>query len=114
MGMSYEDEIARGIEILEQCLSLQSEKDGVARPQLNAIDKSKTLDQFAKDVNMTAVWLSNLYKLIPLRMDLSVLGRKLEKDGKIQVEYGGDYSRIALDFLLKENGLDAEDIGITK
>lgn len=47
--MSYTEEINRGIELLALCQTLQSEKDGVDRPAPFAIDKSKTLDQFARD-----------------------------------------------------------------
>ncbi len=40
--------------------------------------------------------------------DLSSLGRKLESDGLITVDYGDEYSRLALDYLLDENGLKSE------
>jgi len=82
---------------------LQSEKDGIDRPKHHPIDKSKTLDQFAKDISRATGNMASLHKLIPMVDSLSELGRKLEREGKITVENGADYSQLALDFFLKEN-----------
>ena len=51
---NYADEINKGIELLELCHRLQSEKDGIDRPAPGVIDKTKTLDQFAKDISNSA------------------------------------------------------------
>jgi hypothetical protein len=74
----WKEEVNRGIALLELCQTLQSAKDGVERPALHSIDKTKTLDQFAMDISSAATNMSALYKLIPMMNDLSELGRKLE------------------------------------
>ncbi len=58
--MSYKEEIERGVELIELCQKLQSEKDGVNRPKIGEIDKTKTLDPFAMDISKTATWLCSL------------------------------------------------------
>jgi len=102
----WEVQADRGVELLQLCSDLQSEKDGVNRPKINQIDKSKTLDQFAMDIQVAATNMTALYKLFPLMNDLSALGRKLQADGKISADWGDDYSRLALDYFLSENGLE--------
>lgn len=104
---TWEAQADRGIELLQLCSDLQSEKDGVPRPKINDIDKSKTLDQFAMDIQTAATNMKALYNLFPLMNDLSALGRKLHADGKISAGWDGDYSRLALDYFLAENGLEA-------
>lgn len=103
--MTYTVEIERGIELLALCLALQSEKDGIARPAPFAIDPSKTLDQFAKDINTASTNMAALHKLIPQMLRLAELGRQLEKEGKLQVSYVDDYSTAALDLVMAEHGL---------
>lgn len=104
--MDHTAAIDRGIELLALCQALQSEKDGVDRPAPFAIDKSKTLDQFAKDVHSASTNMAALHKLIPLMTGLAELGRKLAEEGKIAVDYGDDYSKAALKFVRAEHGLN--------
>ncbi|KVV07398.1 hypothetical protein [Burkholderia ubonensis] len=104
--MDHTAQIDRGLELLALCLALQSEKDGVARPAPFEIDKSKTLDQFAKDINAASTNMAALHKLIPQMLRLAELGRKLEADGKLEVGYGDDYSSAALNFVLREHGIN--------
>ncbi|TDA48097.1 hypothetical protein [Burkholderia pyrrocinia] len=104
--MDHAAQIDRGLELLVLCQALQSEKDGVDRPAPFAIDKSKTLDQFAKDINAASTNMAALHKLIPQMLRLAELGRKLEADGKLEVGYGDDYSSAALDFVLREHGVN--------
>jgi len=103
--MNYEAEIKRGIELLWLCQDLQSEKDGVHRPKHQVIDKNKTLDQFAQDISHAAVNMGSLNELLPMMNSLSKLGQKLVSEGKIKAKPFDNYSKLALDFLLKENGL---------
>lgn len=103
-----EVQIERGIELLALCQKLQSEKDGIDRPAPLAIDKSKTLDQFAKDVNAATINMAALYKLIPQTLSLANLGRKLEVEGKIAVNHGDDYAEAALKFVLAEHGVNED------
>lgn len=99
-----EKEIERGIELLRLCQNLQTQRDGIDRPDLFVIDKSKTLDEFAQDIQRAAINLSALKKLIPMADQLSELGRALEDAGRIKVDYGDDYSQKALEFFVAEYG----------
>lgn len=101
--MDYKPQIERGIELLKLCQKLQSEKDGVDRPEPFIIDKSKTLDQFAKDIGTAVINMAALYKLMPMMTTLAQLGKELNEDGKIVVEAGEDYSTAALDYLIANN-----------
>lgn len=103
--MSYKEDIERGVELLQLCQKLQSEKDGIDRPELHVIDKTKTLDEFAMDISKAATWMYSLYKLVPMMENLAALGRKLESDGKISVDAGESYSEAVLNYLLVQNGL---------
>lgn len=106
MANSYESEIERGIELLKLCHKLQSEKDGVDRSPPLAIDKSKTLDQFTRDVNTAITWMGSIIQLYPQSQHLAALGRKLEADGKIEVAGGENYSEAAMAYLCREHGLN--------
>jgi hypothetical protein len=93
-----EKDVERGVELLTLCQRLQSEKDGIARPDPFEIDKTKTLDQFAQDVAHAITNMTALRKLLPMAAQLADLGRKLEASGQISVDYGDDYSQKALEF----------------
>ncbi|WP_323025760.1 hypothetical protein [Castellaniella sp.] len=99
--------IERGVALLEQCQRLQSEKDGVDRPAPGVIDKTKTLDQFAQDVSEAITYMTALYRLMPMGLRLGALGRELERQGKIKLDYGDDYAQAALEYVLSEHGLNA-------
>ncbi len=96
------EQIDRGIELLKLCQKLQSEKDGVDRPEPFLIDKTKTLDQFAQDIGQAITNMAALHKLIPMMMQLSELGHSLDAAGKIKVDYGDDYSQKALEYFVAE------------
>ncbi len=89
-------EIEKGIELLWLCQKLQSEKDGIERPTHSQIDKSKTLDQFSKDVSRSVANMATLYELFPIEERLSTIGLELEKKGLIKVGYGESYAKGAL------------------
>lgn len=91
--------VERGHELLGQLIYYQNTRDGVDRPGLFVIDKSKTLDQFAMDVSEVATYLSSLQKLIPMQSELSEIGRKLEAQGKITVTAGDSYAESALMYI---------------
>ncbi|WP_246174742.1 MULTISPECIES: hypothetical protein [Pandoraea] len=99
MILNHTMEIERGIQLLALCQALKIEKDGVDRPA------PQTIDQFARDINAASKNMSALYKLIPQMHRLAELGRRLEADGKLKVDYGDDYSTAALDFVMAEHGL---------
>ncbi|HEY0843396.1 hypothetical protein [Methylotenera sp.] len=106
MSIDYKQQIERGIELLKLCQQLQSEKDGVNRPEPFIIDKTKELDQFAQDIGAAIVNISALNKLFPMMLALGELGRKLHAEGKIEVDYGDDFSTSALGYVLGQNDLD--------
>jgi hypothetical protein len=105
MTMDITAEIDRGIQLLALCQTLQSEKDGIDRPAPFTIDKSKTLDQFAKDIIAASTNMAALHKLIPQMLRLAELGRKLEAEGNLTLDSGDDYSIAALDFVMAQHGL---------
>lgn len=106
MSAKYKEQIDRGIELLRLCQQLQSEKDGVNRPDPFVIDKTKTLDQFAQDICAAINNMTALDKLLPMMIQLGELGRKLEQDGKVSLVVGDDYYTTALKFVRAEHGLD--------
>jgi len=105
--MSYEKAIEQGVELLKLCQQLQSEKDGVDRPEPGVIDRTKTLDEFAIRVSESVTYMTSLYTLLPLKMRLANLGRELEKQGKIRADFGDDYAQAALEYVLAEHGVSA-------
>lgn len=103
----FHKEIDRGMELLRLCQTLQSGVDGVDRPAPGVIDKTKTLDQFAKDISNSLTYMSSLHKLVPMMLQLGELGQKLDTEGKIAVDVGDDYNQAALNYLLAEHGIGA-------
>lgn len=105
MSHDYKTEVQRGMELLELCQELQSAKDGIDRPKPGVIDKTKNLDQFARDIGAAMTNMSALQKLIPMMLQLGELGRKLEAEGKIIVDYSDDYSTAALNYVCLQHGV---------
>jgi len=97
--------VEKGIELLKLCSQLQTDKDGVNRPEPGVVDKTKTPDQFAKDINESITYMSSLYKLLPMMEQLSKLGRTLESEGKISVDFGEEFDSAALKYVMKEHGI---------
>lgn len=111
--MSYVKAIEQGIVLLRLCQQLQSDRDGVDRPEPGIIDKTKMLDQFAQDVMTSITYMTSLYKLMPMQMRLADLGRELERQKKIVPAFGDDYAQVALEYVLVEHGLSKSN-GKTK
>ena len=105
MNKSWQEQVDRGIELLALCQRLQSEKDGVDRLEPFLIDKTKTLDEFAQDIGAAITNMVALHKLIPQLNTLAELGRKLAAEGKIEVDYGDEYSTAALKFVCAQHGI---------
>lgn len=97
--MGWKEQVDRGIELLAHCQKLQSEKDGIDRPDLWVMDKSKVLDDFAMDISNAAMNMSALYKLYPMLEKLTKIGKQLHEKGLIDVDYGDDFSLKAIDYL---------------
>jgi hypothetical protein len=88
---------------LKLCHKLQSENDGVDRPEPLAVG---TLDQFTRDINSAITWMGSIIKLYPQSQQLAALGRKLEADGKVEVAVGDSYSEAMLAYLCREHGFN--------
>ena len=89
----------RSVLLLEQLYKMQTATDGVDRPELFSIDKTRTLDQFALDV-MDAILLVQQAKILNQQVSkLTELGRTLESKGKIKVEIGDCYSDKTIEFM---------------
>lgn len=94
MAEQYVQHIERGVELLQLCLKLQSEKNGEGIISVH--------DPFYQDIQMSINYISALHKLMPMMNNLSELGRKLEKEGKIKPEIDDDYSTEALRYVMSE------------
>jgi len=104
--MVYKKDINRGIELLQLCQQLQSEKDGINRPDPGVFDKTKQLDQFAIDIEIAIKYMESLHKIMPMVLQLADLGRLMAREGIIvSPEWGGSFSRAALDHVLAEYGV---------
>ena len=107
--MSFESHIERAEELIWLCQELQSEKDGIVRPGFMDFDKSKTLDQFAQDINRSATYISSLRKLIPMMNSMAALGRKLESEGIVDIDAGEEYSLAALTYFMDKYDVSAKE-----
>jgi hypothetical protein len=86
---------------LQEFLEMRNSQDGVNRPEIFEIDKTKTIDKLSTDVEEVALYLKMLNKLMPMREQLSAIGKKLEKEGKVKMHIGDNYSEVALDYYSK-------------
>lgn len=93
-------EIENGVELLELCRRLQSEADGVQRPAYGVPDRTKTCDEFSRQVDSAISNMLLLQKVYPIVERLTELGRKLERGGEISVGLGENYAEAALEHVL--------------
>lgn len=82
--------------ILHEYKQLKEEKDG------ESYELSLNVIEAISDV-------SCLIRYEWFMRNLSVLGKKLEKDGKIELKWGDYYSLSALEHIMKENGLEVDN-----
>ncbi len=95
--------VEKGHDILQTFINYQNKADGIDRPDLFTVDKSKTLDDIAMETSEVATYLSSLIKLIPMQSELSRIGRKLESEGKIKCDIGDSYAELALKYFKENN-----------
>lgn len=95
--MALDHDIQRSIDLLALCQALQSEKDGVDRPTPGRIDKTKTLDQFAQDIDhgITILALVQMYRGLEKRLRAFALAHP----ELVEVGIGDSYSESTLDWL---------------
>lgn len=96
--------VDRGVELLTLCQKLQSLSDGVDRPVPFSIDKSKTLDAFARDIGEAITYHQTLRKLVPMSERLAEVGRALETKKLVTVIGGEDYAEVALRYFERQSG----------
>jgi hypothetical protein len=100
--MSYESAIDRGVELLRMCRHLQEQCGAVDRPAPDPTDTPKVLESIWDSITILE---AALRKLLPMQQRLAEVGRELERQGRLNVEDGDDYSVLALEHLLGENRL---------
>ncbi len=90
----------RGIELLNELLSMKSAHDGVPRSAIGLIGPKEGNDQFAQDVQEVAMLIFAAKIAGPLMERLAAAGRSFEEQGLIKVDYSDSFAEKALDHLL--------------
>ncbi|HEY2452391.1 MAG TPA: hypothetical protein VGI71_07180 [Scandinavium sp.] len=89
------------IALLRHCQHLQSEQDGIRRPEpgKGGVAADETLDEFAQQIQTACVYALMTDRLLAMQARLADLGRQLESRRQIEVPVGGDYADAVLDWL---------------
>ncbi|WP_319739013.1 hypothetical protein [Cronobacter sakazakii] len=99
--MNNDDVQARKcIELLKLCQQLQTQKDGIRRPEPGTFDPAAKMDTFARNITNSCLWLTHIEAMLPVLGQLTELGKELEKEGKIKPEAGDNYASLAVAWLL--------------
>ncbi|EPP1042705.1 hypothetical protein ACULX8_003248 [Cronobacter sakazakii] len=88
------------IELLKLCQQLQTQKDGIRRPEPGTFDPAAKMDTFARNITNSCLWLTHIEAMLPVLGQLTELGKELEKEGKIKPEAGDNYASLAVAWLL--------------
>ncbi|EOW6430003.1 hypothetical protein ACOZVK_003779 [Cronobacter sakazakii] len=88
------------IELLKLCQQLQTQKDGIRRPEPGTFDPAAKMDTFARNIANSCLWLTHIEAMLPVLGQLTELGKELEKEGKIKPEAGDNYASLAVSWLL--------------
>ncbi|WP_024554998.1 hypothetical protein ACP26C_23815 (plasmid) [Franconibacter helveticus 513] len=88
------------IELLKLCQQLQTEKDGIRRPEPGTFDPTAKMDTFASNITNSCLWLTHIETMLPVLEQITELGKELEREGKIQPEAGDNYASLAVAWLL--------------
>lgn len=102
MPMTTDDTTKRAIELLNELLTLKSERDGIQRPLVGVLGPAHFQDQFGRDVQEVATLMFAAREAVPLMQRLSAIGRSLAADGSFTVEFNESYASKALDHLLMQ------------
>ncbi|MDK9604599.1 hypothetical protein [Lelliottia wanjuensis] len=99
----------QSIDLLRHCQRLQSEQDGIHRPEPGhaGVAADETLDDFAQQIQTASVYASMTDRLLAMQTRLADLGRQLESRELVEVPVGGDYADAALDWLSAQAGSPA-------
>jgi hypothetical protein len=96
----------QSIDLLRHCQHLQSEQDGIRRPEPGnaGVAADETLDDFARQIQTACVYASMTDRLLAMQTKLADLGRQLESLELVEVPVGRDYADAALDWLSAQAG----------
>lgn len=99
----------QGISLLLRCQQLQSEKDGIKRPQpfTAGVQADEELDDFARQIQDVCLYVVQLDNLLAMQRQLVELGRQLEQTGKIAVPAGDSYADAAMAWFAQQCAADA-------
>lgn len=89
----------RAIELLDELLMLKSNQDGIQRSSIGQIGDPTAYDEFAQDVQETALLIFAAQMSAPLMDRLSVCGWSFHEQGLIKADYGDSLAEKALDHL---------------
>lgn len=97
------------IQLLTLCQQLQSEQDGIRRPEPGhaGVAADETLDDFAQQIQTACVYASMTDRLLAMQARLADLGRQLESRRLVEVPAGCDYADAALGWLSAQAGMPA-------
>lgn len=100
---------AQILALLSLCQQLQSEKDGIRRPEPGkpGVAADETLDDFAQQIQTACVYASMTDRLLAMKDRLTDFGRQLESRELVEVPVGRDYADAALDWLSAQAGTPA-------
>lgn len=88
-----------GTNILNLAIKLQSEKDGISRLLVGEMDKTKQVDELSKNADDVSAYLAMSIQTSEQSQRLSKLGKKLEAEGLVTMNWGDSYSQTALNYL---------------
>ena len=98
--MNYIEKIVdNGKNILDEYLEMKNKIDGVNRPKIFEIDKTKTIDELSSQVGEVALYLTSLLQLVRMKDDLISIGRDLIDEGKLELSIGDSISEKTLEYL---------------
>ena len=104
--MNYIEEIVdNGKNILEEYLEMKNKIDGINRPRIFEIDKTKTVDDISNNVEKVALYLNLLLELVPMKDDLILIGKDLIDEGKIEVGIGDSISQKTIEYLKEKRNI---------
>lgn len=85
------------VSLLTLCQTLLSEKDGVVREAPDVYSRDR--DAFSERIVEACMHAKMLEHLLPMYSQLAAVGEEMERQGKIRVNVGQSYARVALDHL---------------
>ncbi|HAV1871855.1 TPA: hypothetical protein JG951_003126 [Enterobacter hormaechei subsp. steigerwaltii] len=88
------------VSLLTLCQTLLSEKDGVVRQAPDVYSRDR--DEFSERIVEACMHAKMLEHLLPMYSQLAAVGEEMERQGKIRVNVGQSYARVALGHLLEQ------------